>query len=387
MTPARPCRGNRGAADGKLTQAVLEPEGDGVTRRAGAVRQARERGGAAGAGAGIGAQRRGRQLRDLALPLAETGPARRRGQSRRERRTGGPLPGADRTAGLVASGSFSEIKISQTANAAYKAEVVAARRDQRLPRYTGETVLGGDIVGPLSKPPADLAKQVKDAGSVACSARERPRTPTCAARSAGQQLARVHDPGWVEPLLDRAQRLQPEGPDLGLHICGVVAADCVVVGDRGAVGDDCLRGGTLYRPPLLQFLARFGSGDEREVERGAVGIGVGEVAEDQPRRALGRERVADRRADGRAQVTQPRPAVRGLQRLDDRAGRPSACRAGRGPGSGRAPRSARRPVRGRRLRPARSSRTVSARLRATDSSSPSSPTTIRQPPRRPRRPR
>jgi hypothetical protein len=50
---------------------------------------------------------------------------------------------------LVASGSFKQIQVSRTANAAYKAEVAAAKRKQRLPRYTGETVLSGEIVGPL----------------------------------------------------------------------------------------------------------------------------------------------------------------------------------------------------------------------------------------------
>jgi hypothetical protein len=50
---------------------------------------------------------------------------------------------------LVASGSFRQIQISRTSEAAYKAEVAAAKRQQRLPRYSGETVLSGQIVGPL----------------------------------------------------------------------------------------------------------------------------------------------------------------------------------------------------------------------------------------------
>jgi hypothetical protein len=50
---------------------------------------------------------------------------------------------------LVASGSFKQIQVSRTANADYKAEVAAAKGQQRLPRYTGETVLSGEIVGPL----------------------------------------------------------------------------------------------------------------------------------------------------------------------------------------------------------------------------------------------
>jgi hypothetical protein len=52
---------------------------------------------------------------------------------------------------LVASGSFRQIQVSLTPDAAYKAEVAAARQQQRLPRYTGETVLQGEIVGPIVK--------------------------------------------------------------------------------------------------------------------------------------------------------------------------------------------------------------------------------------------
>ena len=70
-----------------------------------------------------------------------------------------------------------------------------------------------------------------------------------------EQLAGVHDPGRVEPLLDRAQRLEAELADLRLHVGGVIAADGVVVGDRAARGDDRLAGGRLDRPPLLDLLA------------------------------------------------------------------------------------------------------------------------------------
>ena len=77
----------------------------------------------------------------------------------------------------------------------------------------------------------------------------------------------------------------------------MVAADRVVVGDRAAVGDDRLAGGALDRGPLLQLGAAAGAGDEGEVERGAVGVGMREVAEDEPRGALSGERVADRLAD------------------------------------------------------------------------------------------
>lgn len=49
----------------------------------------------------------------------------------------------------VANGAFDQIYLSRTSNADYKAEVARAKRRQRLPRYTGETVLRGEITGPI----------------------------------------------------------------------------------------------------------------------------------------------------------------------------------------------------------------------------------------------
>jgi hypothetical protein len=49
----------------------------------------------------------------------------------------------------VAGGAFTEIRISRTDDAAYRREIVQARQGKRLPAYTGETVLQGEIVGPL----------------------------------------------------------------------------------------------------------------------------------------------------------------------------------------------------------------------------------------------
>lgn len=49
----------------------------------------------------------------------------------------------------VAGGAFNQIKISLTDDAAYRAEITRARKGKRLPAYTGETVLEGEIVGPL----------------------------------------------------------------------------------------------------------------------------------------------------------------------------------------------------------------------------------------------
>jgi hypothetical protein len=144
-------QGQLGAANGKLTQAVLESEGDGdeegqaLFGRLGkqVVLQVLAQGlepNAAGENYAIWLYRSPKlALRVGAVRVGENGKLAAR------------FPVPTELLALVASGSFREIKISQTANAAYKAEVVAARRDQRLPRYTGETVLGGEIVGPLVK--------------------------------------------------------------------------------------------------------------------------------------------------------------------------------------------------------------------------------------------
>jgi hypothetical protein len=51
----------------------------------------------------------------------------------------------------VASGAFDNVYVSSTDDAAYKAEVARARAQKRLPRYTGTTVLRGEITGPIVK--------------------------------------------------------------------------------------------------------------------------------------------------------------------------------------------------------------------------------------------
>lgn len=48
----------------------------------------------------------------------------------------------------VANGAFNQIDISLTPEAAYKAELAKARSENRLPAYTGESVLRGEITGP-----------------------------------------------------------------------------------------------------------------------------------------------------------------------------------------------------------------------------------------------
>ncbi|HET8863997.1 MAG TPA: hypothetical protein VFM94_12210 [Solirubrobacterales bacterium] len=51
----------------------------------------------------------------------------------------------------VASGAFDRIYVSRTSNAAYQQEVARAKKSKSLPRYIGETVLTGQITGPIAK--------------------------------------------------------------------------------------------------------------------------------------------------------------------------------------------------------------------------------------------
>lgn len=51
----------------------------------------------------------------------------------------------------VASGAFDQIYVSRASNAAYQQEVARAKQEKSLPRYTGETVLTGEITGPIAK--------------------------------------------------------------------------------------------------------------------------------------------------------------------------------------------------------------------------------------------
>lgn len=51
----------------------------------------------------------------------------------------------------VASGAFDQIHVSRTEDAAYRREVARAKRNKSLPRYIGETILTGEITGPIAK--------------------------------------------------------------------------------------------------------------------------------------------------------------------------------------------------------------------------------------------
>jgi hypothetical protein len=64
---------------------------------------------------------------------------------------GAQFPFPTELLGYVASGAFDEIDVSLTDDAAYKAEVAKAKREKRLPAYTGEDVLRGPITGPIVK--------------------------------------------------------------------------------------------------------------------------------------------------------------------------------------------------------------------------------------------
>jgi hypothetical protein len=143
--------GTLGATSGKLTQASLEPvdggdaEGRALFGRLGkqvvlqVVAEGLERSGA-GETYAIWLYRSPKlALRIGAVKVGEEGQLAAR------------FPVPTELLALVASGSFEQIYLSRTSDAAYKAEVAAAKRQQRLPRYTGETVLRGEIVGPLAE--------------------------------------------------------------------------------------------------------------------------------------------------------------------------------------------------------------------------------------------
>jgi hypothetical protein len=51
----------------------------------------------------------------------------------------------------VASGAFKQIYLSRTSDSAYEREVARAKKQKKLPPYSGETVLKGRITGPIAK--------------------------------------------------------------------------------------------------------------------------------------------------------------------------------------------------------------------------------------------
>ena len=58
-----------------------------------------------------------------------------------------PLP--SELLGILAGGAFDRVNVSLTDDAAYKSEIAKAKKERRLPAYSGTTVLSGEITGPL----------------------------------------------------------------------------------------------------------------------------------------------------------------------------------------------------------------------------------------------
>jgi hypothetical protein len=68
-----------------------------------------------------------------------------------EGRLGAQLPIPAELLAYIAGGAFDQIYVSRLDNAAYKQEVARAKQSKSLPRYSGETVLTGEITGPIAK--------------------------------------------------------------------------------------------------------------------------------------------------------------------------------------------------------------------------------------------
>ena len=164
----------------------------------------------------------------------------------------------------------------------------------------------------------------------------------------GPLVAASSFPGFMIPagsqrsLSARSSSL-PSAPCSPAAHVAVVAADRVVVGDRRARGGDRVARRPLGRLPLAGGIVRVLAREDGEVERGAVGIEVRDVAADDRRRRGQRagERVAHRaveRARGRSRSSPSRASPRA------RRGR-AARRAGAGPRS--ATRASPPPARGR----------------------------------------
>lgn len=66
-------------------------------------------------------------------------------------RLGVQLPIPTELLAYVAAGAFKQIYVSRTDDTAYEREVARAKKEKALPAYAGETVLTGEIVGPILK--------------------------------------------------------------------------------------------------------------------------------------------------------------------------------------------------------------------------------------------
>lgn len=65
----------------------------------------------------------------------------------------------------IAGGAFKQIYVSRTSDAAYEREVAQAEKEETLPRYSGETVLTGEITGPIVEAGQEVRNRKKQSGS------------------------------------------------------------------------------------------------------------------------------------------------------------------------------------------------------------------------------
>jgi hypothetical protein len=65
-------------------------------------------------------------------------------------RLGAQFPIPAELLAYVAGGAFKQIYVSRTADAAYERVVAQAKKEKKLPPYSGETVLRGTITGPIA---------------------------------------------------------------------------------------------------------------------------------------------------------------------------------------------------------------------------------------------
>jgi hypothetical protein len=68
-----------------------------------------------------------------------------------EGRLGAQFPIPAELLAYIAGGAFDQIYVSRLDDAAYKQEVARAKANKSLPRYSGETILTGEITGPVAK--------------------------------------------------------------------------------------------------------------------------------------------------------------------------------------------------------------------------------------------
>jgi len=144
--------GAAAAESGKLTQAVLEPaDGSDASGRAIFGRLGKKEIVLQVTGEGLQPTAKGQSyivwlyrspklsLRVGSVPVDESG------------RLGARFPIPAELLAYVASGAFDQIHVSRADDAAYQAEVARAKKEKGLPRYTGETVLTGEITGPIAR--------------------------------------------------------------------------------------------------------------------------------------------------------------------------------------------------------------------------------------------